>query len=798
MIKTKAFVILFLVLFCSVPPAQAQRGLDSEELFSPSNARIFHKIAYELYTSSDIGPSEIEQAMVFLRAAINLDPKADYIFVDLLNLGSKFTNLDHVPIVRWGLENYVDENADLEVTSRAIKYLLERLDSRELRENMLGGLLYAMGEKNDMLGSELATQLALLAAEKADFENARRQLMRAYNANPHNKLAFAKLKELFEQLDREMPPAICAKHFRLAMGASPLDIDATLAFARYTEKLELYDLSAAAYRYTAELFKYLYPDNDLPPSIYLPWAITNYNTRRGLDKCLQIAVGVRQDGHFDIVLEGIAASAARKMGRTNKAEEILQSIRKEEKKVTTNETSEQALAGRLAWFYCFAAPDNAKALAWANGAYSEQPDLPPAKAILAHALALNNQMKSAVELAADLQKTNQIAALTMAITQLAAGENGPALVTLKAAIAMDPASLAAERAKTLLKQNGSEYIVKTPPEAILTELINSFGERIVPRFSTPDKIISARLNITGSEFSYGKDFDATVVLTNESSDALLISRNGLFTGNIRVDADVRGDITAKIPALISKRIRPSAPIEAGQYLAIPLDLMTGSLRWILFTYPQASLEIEFTVYLDPVVDKQGKVRNAVWDIEPAKAVIKRQGIALTRSYLMQSLDALDRGMEGQKRRVSQLFCGLLMEQYAMAESGPLYQYAEMGQTFLTSAVTRSLRDEEWKIKVHTMAAMLLFPTPLDYELTRTVSENIYDDYWPVRMMTLYLLSKKKGQGEQFKQVLDWTAKYDSHPLVRTMVIALGAEKPEAPEMEPPQNQQGTPRQRQNR
>jgi hypothetical protein len=47
------------------------------------------------------------------------------------------------------------------------------------------------------------------------------------------------------------------------------------------------------------------------------------------------------------------------------------------------------------------------------------------------------------------------------------------------------------------------------------------------------------------------------------------------------------------------------------------------------------------------------------------------------------------------------------------------------------------------------------------------------------MMALYLLSNL--QGDSFKQVLDWTAKYDLSLFVQRMAIALGAEVPQVPQ-----------------
>jgi hypothetical protein len=448
-------------------------------------------------------------------------------------------------------------------------------------------------------------------------------------------------------------------------------------------------------------------------------------------------------------------------------------------------------AEQLGWFYCFGWPDTKKALAWANRAYSANPDSVATKSILAYALAINKQTQLAAEMVGDLRQRNQIAALTLAMVQLAGEDNASAIETLKTAVAMDPGSLAGQKANTLLTENGSEYVSGANPEMLTAALRNQFGKRIVPKFRAVDEIISAKLSLGGSEFFYGAEFGAKLVVKNESSEAVVISQDGIFKGGIRVDADVRGDIKAHIPNLINKKFRPSAAIEPGYYAAIPLDLMTGSLRRLLLTHPQASVQIEFTVYLDPIPEADDKVRSAIKGIGPVRTVVKRPGVVITRKYLMQRLDVLAKGQVGQKLQAAELFVGLLMEQYAMAESGTSYQLMHVEQTLLIDAVRKSLADEDWQVKLQTMAAMLPFPVAPDYELTRAVSDNLGDSNWPVRVMALYLLSSL--QGDTFKPVLDWTAKYDPVLQVRNTAVALGADDPLAnqpPEVTPgPQQKQ---------
>jgi hypothetical protein len=198
----------------------------------------------------------------------------------------------------------------------------------------------------------------------------------------------------------------------------------------------------------------------------------------------------------------------------------------------------------------------------------------------------------------------------------------------------------------------------------------------------------------------------------------------------------------------------------------------------LLTYPQASVDIEFTAYLDPVITAKGPT-NRLPGIKPAKVVVKRPGVKLTGKFLRNRFSSLTKGKQGQKIRTAQLFTGLLAEQHAMANREPLYKfmYADWMPDLLKSALLHNLNDNDWVAKVHTMASMLTLP--LDYELINALTESLNDTHWPARMMAIYLLAK--SQDSNFAKVLDWTAKYDSSNLVRDMAIALGAARPQQQE-----------------
>ncbi len=780
MFKSKALLSFCGLLFLS-GPAWCAGQLGTERLSSSAVSQIFYETAYELAYRGEVTAAEADQAIVFLAAAMELDGNSDEVIPLLIKLICKHSQKDRSAVVYSLLTNYVDESEDidLEPARMGIRYLLEQMNSREEREKLLQDMLKNPGGKNTVLGSELATSLGLLIAEKPDVPTAQAYLIEAYNKNKYNKLAFANLVQLIPE---QIGPAVYLEHLRLALIENPTDLETALKFAQYAEQLQLYEVAAGSYEYAAELFDFLYPSQPLSAGIYLPWAMSCYNTQRSQPKCLQISERIRQDGRFDLLLEGIAGKAAEKTGDKELAGQILRSAEDKVYAYIVNGETDQTIQSvdkeELAWFYCFGLTDPNKALDWANKAYSQDTKSATAAALLAYSLVMNGQTEWAKLLIGNYEK-NQIAELALAQIQLLNGEKEIAIQTLKSAITKDPGSLAAEKAKEILVRHGGDYIAMIDPGTTLASLKNAFGESLVPTFTSPAKIIKAELNLRGSKFSYGSDLGGTVEISNKSLQPIVVSDDGLFKGYIRIDASIYCDLQIKIEKLVSIKIGPGSPIKPGRSLLVPVHLFTGELRQILLTYPQASIDMEFTLYLDPVMTADGQLTNSIAGLQPAKTLVKRSGIQLTAKLLQNRLSSLTQGRQGQKIKTAELFSGLLKEQYAIGESKPPYKMlsADWMPTLLSSALTHNLTREDWITKVHTMAGMLSLP--LDYELISSVSVNLNETHWPARMMAVYLLAE--SQGGDFSKVLDWTANYDSNKLVRDMATALGAATPKSKE-----------------
>ena len=116
----------------------------------------------------------------------------------------------------------------------------------------------------------------------------------------------------------------------------------------------------------------------------------------------------------------------------------------------------------------------------------------------------------------------------------------------------------------------------------------------------------------------------------------------------------------------------------------------------------------------------------------------------------------------------------------MAERGTLYRYryADWMPGMLKSALLQESglllnpAENDWVVKVHTMAQMLSLP--LDSELINAAAKNLNNSKWPVRMMAVYLLANSPDGG--FDKVLDWIAKNDPSRLVCDLAVALSPAK----------------------
>lgn len=769
--KRSFFLIIGILWAFRLTAIAEQPPLTSQHVSS-----IFIRQAIEISRQDPLDPAGIERAMTFLNAALALDSSSETIAEQMLRTAAAncYSSRDYTDSLRWALDRYLNGQADLELAAGALRCMLERLNTRAERETLLDKLYRKYASQNSFFASDIAAQLGLLAAEKADAAAAMNYAAAAYEMNRCNQLAFETMVDLSGLQNLSPTPSVQLLYARAMLDLNPYDLNAAVRYADALRRFQLYDAASQAYGYAAQLFEFLYPNKPLDEGLLGNWLLSLCHVEQMEMRCLEIANKYRDAQRFNLMLEAAAGKALAGLGQAEKAQQILEEAgRKAESLLAAEGLALPIYPEHLAWFYSFVLEQPDKALAWSNRAFEEAPQRQGVGAMFAYALAVNGQYELAAQYAQPLRQTDQIAALTMALVELASDQKQAALESLRTAVEMAPGTFAADKAIRLVKDQGSDYIPSINIEAIQKDLEQQYSKRIVPVFIAPADHYSLRLLFNGSDFYYGVEISPRLVIENTGTDPLIIADGSCLSGVIRIDAVLKGDLNAEIPNLLTMKFRPSSPIQPKSYVSVPLDLNTGKLRKLLAAYPQADVEIHFTAYLDPILSSDGRVECRLAGLNPVRAVIQRPGVVLSRDFLIQRLDALSKGRPGQKLQAASLFAGLLAEQRAFELSQADFRHIQTERVLLVDAVRRSLADEDWKVRIQTMAALLDGSVPMEYGLVREISANLHHELWPVRFMAMYLLAQ--AQPGTFQKVIDWAAQYDTYPLNRRLAAAMGAD-----------------------
>ncbi len=754
---------------------------EPQTLFSPVAGELFTQLGNNLLAGH---PEEVDVAMTFLQAGILLDEQSAMGYEQFLRGAGRAygSRQDYSDTILLSLRRYLGQKADLEIAVQALNRVIENVNSRPERESLLGRLLGQIAQADPVFGSEVATQLGLYAVEKADYATAIKHFEYAWQLNPYNLLACDKLHELRPpQADAAAisDKLIC---LRLKLAVNPTDLRAVVEFGQTAYSAELYELAADAFEYAASLYAWFRPNAPLNDDILIGWAESCYFVPSRRTHCIALAEQVRRAGRFNLAVESIAAMAAEKLIESdpNKGQ-ILSTIASEAEQLLITGAQDVSPI-QMGWFYCFVRENPEKALAWCNKAFTQSPEDPTVKSLTAYALLLNRQDDLARQYSEVVGGNVPAATLTLARLDIQNDQKQRAVERLKKTLNSYLPLAVRNKAVELLKQCGVEYTRDTSPEPTRKSLTDQFGDKVIPAFVSPDKLFSARLSFNGPEFSYGNVIEAQMVVVNTGSMPLVIGRQGLLTGRYRVDAEIRGDLNVKLPRLLEGTFRPSRPILPGESVSVRLEVNTGELTRILFTHPQVSVDVKFSVYLDPAEIGDGIIASSVKGVNAIEGTVRRKGVVLSQEFVVQRLDALAKGQEGQKIRAAELFAGLYAEQLAYRSGKVLYRHIQAESSLLTDAVRRAVLDENWKVRVNTLIFLSEHSVPLDYAMTLSVSENLNHELWPVRLAAMWLLANQ--QKSSFQSVLDWSAQNDPFWLNRRLAIALGGSEKTPASAEP--------------
>ncbi len=781
------------------------------------------RLAYERFRTPRASVNEARQAWILYRAALLLNPRLA-IEEDLIRVATGISDQDLSSAVQWAYHNYASyPNLDMEVALRAVRYQLDRLqepdswiqkytlalaksgevNDRVLRERLMIKLLEIAQSRNPVLTADLTLQGATVIRERSNFPSVAQMAISALDSDPYQlgvislivrdpevykfymqtqldrvltyqKRQAVKQNDVLYKLALEQYEILAILRFRrLALQVDPMDPEAAGMFADFAEKQRLYDLAAAGYEYLAALADYAsVPDPGRDETLLQ----IHYKNPVDRETCLQIAERIRRSGRFSPMVEGLAAKAAASLGRPQQARAILDQTQREIERLAAEDPNSPAINPPiLAWYYAFVDPNPEKALAWANKAHEQYSQNPQIRSLFGYALSMSSDPNLARDYVQDLTDQDSIAALTLAKLFLKDHDQNSAIPLLVQSVKIDSSLLATEQALQILTDLGQSLPSSLAPEDRKI-LEDQFSQNLAPSFMPPSKRFTTKFTVSGdsTSMSYGREIKVFLSIHNLSSDPILFRDYSLLKGRIRIDAFVRGDLTQDIPRLIDVRLLPSAVISPGKSMLIPLQIDTGSLARLLWTHPQANLDIELVGYIDPIPGETGQIRNAFHDIPPARIILKRNGLPMSRAILMERLDAVSKGQTAQKIQAAREMAGLWMEQLEKSRSNVPYRHLEVDPVVYLDALRRCLGSEDWVVVATTLSTLDAMSDPIPYEMVRTISPLLNHSVWPVRMISMFLLSRS-GSG-QFQKVLDWIVASDNHPLMKELAGTLGDRK----------------------
>jgi len=733
-------------------------------LYSPQSAVTFYNIACEILEPDDVSIQEAKEAVIMLQSAENLDKSINTMLPQILKAASVDFREDYSKFVRSQLYKYVSSTSDAELAMRAVTYLISKVNTREDREQVLQSLIQDLGSANEQFSSQISTYLGVLAAETADFNTAATHFLNAYNSNSYNVIAFEKLGEVSPDF---ITVPLMAPYLRRKITLNPYSLELALDFADYAYQYGLYEAARGTYNYAADVYEFQNPGQQIPERVYLPWVMSAYNVQYGEANTIKVVNKIRNQGSFNLAVEYI----------TIMSEPLSDSQRRSRLKSLSDTALQMLGTGHpslneqgLAYFYSFMNVDRNLASEMAKRAYAKNNESIDVKSLYAYSLMQSGDINTAEEMVKDMKDYNQIAAFTYAMIQAAKADTAASLATLKKIVAMEPGSFVSHHALERLKNNGSEYIPEHDPFALNQLLETTFGSSMIPLFYKPEDVITTKVSLSGVEFGYGTDLGLYVVISNNGKQPVVITDSSFFRGEIYIKVRIAGDIDGIEPIEIRKRVTPVAPIKSDGTLCIPISLSNEATRLekILRDFPQANLVLTFQAYFDPEIDDKGEISSK---IPMAITSGKRLGVILTKELLEKRIETLITGQAGQKLNTIKLINGLIAERRAAEKYGILYRHKAIPQELLEDAFKITFKEDNWQVQF--LMLDVLRNAGTSFEASKRYSEALQSPQWPVRLISLYSLSKLP-QGEDFKNVLNWMYQSDEEVMVRRLAEIEGA------------------------
>lgn len=698
--------------------------------------------------------------LVWARAASRISPDLAEAYFGHYNLLELLGRPDEA---RQALDTYCTLAEDDEV--HRLILLGERFEQLQTAERRLEFCRRHLGQHTlpAPLASELNRWLAQTYRGTGETDLARKHARQAVDLYPFN---FTAWELLFDLQDALPGPVEHAKRRLAAIAANPSLTGETWALARLLDSLSLHDRAAVWYFGALAALARFDPDPAVANALLLDLA-RSYHDAGSFDDALKFSQQVVQadPGFYDARL--LLIETARRAGRREIVAEQIAVLRKQlaESEADVRQSRDAPGAARVAWFHVDCDPQPEKALAFAEIALSAAPDDRQVRRVHGLALLAARRPAEARKALAPLTAgadADQLAAWGLAKALLDLDERDAALTVLRDAEQLRRSGMAYERVVESLEQLGAAAL-PPPDRSRVLAVLDEFDRDVLDFPVNPGRYLRLSAVMVNPTPRFAERWRCRFTLANQGTFPITIGPGQMVAGSLLVSADVHVPGLDPIEGYLPLSLARRHVLNAGEHVEVEQTLDVGPLARVAAMMPQRSLEVAFTVVLDPE-QPQGRRKSRLGDELVVSARLHRQKVAYTPAVIRPLENAGRSGTPPRRIEALRTMAALLAERLAAMRGQFDYEPVRIDKKGLEAVLRQSLGDPDPMVRACALDSLVMLP--LDEDRVQAAAPLLSDSHWLVRLVAVDTLAVR--QGPVFRPVAERLAESDPDPLVREL------------------------------
>ncbi|MGC9455485.1 MAG: tetratricopeptide repeat protein [Phycisphaerae bacterium] len=730
------------------PVAQAPHASENE---LPAAGSLRHSAVCLIHSPPDT-PARAGRLVVLLRYAARLDPRDGE---TCRLLAGVYESRNQPALAAQTLENCrgVLERPCYDANCRLLALLLDQRERTEDRITLLEEVLRD-DELPPSIRAVAAVHMARLHRGRGDLAEARDTYSRALELDPTDPDAAEGLLRVTED-----PTAAdeAAALLRLLAG-NPKAVAVAWDVASLVDSLGLHERSLTFFDHAMRTAVAAGGEDALSAEFVTEYCNAMLNAEdHGRAVELFDPMLDRFDDNADLL--ALLVEAHRAVGQTDRADEMVASLRQLYADQSDQEELSAMLTAQLAWFLLITADQPQEALNRAAEALQQAGDDNFVRRVHAACLVRTGQPEQARQTLEELQDRDVYATVFLAEALFALGEPDAAADALRSVVGRSRSGPAYRQARELAERHDIALPAAEDADAV-AEAIDGFDTGVLEMGHSPQQFVSVELTPQAGEVHVGEPIVLEAKLSNIGRRDVTIGDWGLLTPTMSFEVETDSQQFTNLPVLSWPAPRH---LKSGESITTTVRLDVGELWERLARRHMEELTLTVRPTLDPIETADGTIQSALPQVKVEPVTVVRSPLAAdARTDPADELAAQFAQGSIEQRMLAARRVGTLLA--AGAEAQPA------GDRLL-ALLEQALADESPAVRSEMLKTLQLLP--LNESILRAVAPVINDPSPLVRMRAAELLGTDDPR--QHQPVLRFMAR-DENELVRGMAELFTTEQ----------------------